>query len=351
MKAVVYTGPNSIQVADLPEPRIQEPTDAVVAVRRTAICRSDLHLLDGKTPGMREGSVIGHEFVGTITELGNRVARHHEDTRVLGSFLIACGECAPCVARRFNHCRNRRALGLGTLTGDLDGAQAEYVRVPNADVNLRTLSGGFAGLNDEEALFAGDVLATGFYAAALSGIVRDETVAVIGAGAIGLFCAAAARRYNPSAVYVLDTDPVRVSFAQEKFGLDAIDVSEMTSEAAIAGKTDGRGADVVIEAVGSLESFKSAMRCARDGGRVTIVGVFGTERYDFPMGRVWIRGLDLRFAGMANVQGHWEDALLAVAKGDLDPTAAITHRLPLERAEEGYELFRSRQATKVVLTP
>lgn len=350
MRAVVFTG-KGVKVDDVPEPTIQEAGDALVAVKKTAICASDLHVVHGKTPGMREGGVIGHEFVGQILELGKDVARHHEDTRVLGSFLIACGECTACVARRFNHCKNRRALGLGTLTGDLDGAQAEIVRVPNADINLRTLSGGLAGLSDEEALFGGDVLATGFYAAALAGIERDDTVAVIGAGPVGMFCAAAALRHGPKRVMILDSDPNRVKFATEKLGLDAVDVSSMDAQAAVAGQTNGEMADVAIEAVGSIEAFKSAMKCVRDGGRVAVVGVYGAERYELPMGMVWVRGLDLRFSGMANVQGHWDDALLAVAKGDLDPTAVITHRLSLDEAEKGYEMFESREATKVVLTP
>jgi threonine dehydrogenase-like Zn-dependent dehydrogenase len=265
--------------------------------------------------------------------------------------LIACGGCTACIARRFNHCKNRRALGLGTLTGDLDGAQAEVVRVPNADVNLRTLSGGLAGLSDEEALFGGDVLATGFYAAALAGIERDDTVVVIGAGPVGMFCAAAAKRHNPKRVMILDMDPNRVKFASEKLGLEAIDVSSTEAHEAVAAQTGGEMADVAIEAVGSIDAFKSTLRCVRDGGRVAVVGVYGAERYEMPMGMVWVRGLDLRFAGMANVQGHWDDALLAVAKGDLDPTAVITHRLSLDEAEKGYELFESRAATKVVLTP
>lgn len=350
MRAVVFTG-SGVKVDDVAEPTIQEPGDALVAVKKTAICASDLHLLNGKTPGMREGGVIGHEFVGTIVELGTAVSKHHEDTRVLGSFLIACGECSACSSRRFNHCKDRRALGLGALTGDLDGAQAEMVRVPIADVNLRTLSGGFAGLSDEEALFGGDVLATGFYAAARAGIERDETVVVVGAGPVGMFCAAAAKRLNPARVLILDKDPKRVKFARDKLGLEAIDVSKMDAQAAVAGATNGEMADVGIEAVGLIDAFKDTMKSVRDGGRVTVVGVYGTERYELPMGRVWIRGLDLRFSGMANVQDHWEDALLAVAKGDLDPTAVITHRMALDEAEKGYELFASREATKVVLTP
>jgi threonine dehydrogenase-like Zn-dependent dehydrogenase len=149
----------------------------------------------------------------------------------------------------------------------------------------------------------------------------------------------------------LDKDPKRVKFAADKLGLEAIDVSKMDAQAAVAGATNGAMADVGIEAVGLIDAFKDAMKCVRDGGRVTVVGVYGIERYELPMGRVWVRGLDLRFSGMANVQDHWDDALLAVAKGDLDPTAVITHRLTLDEAEKGYELFESRAATKVVLTP
>ena len=351
MKAVVFTGEGGVRVDEVAEPTIQDDRDALVQVRKSAICGSDLHLLDGKTPGMRPGGIIGHEFTGMVTELGERVVKHHEDTRVLGSFLIACGECPHCAARRFNFCANRRALGLGTLTGDLDGAQAQYVRIPNADLNLRSLSGGLAGLSDEEALFGGDILATGFYAAAISEIKRDDIVVVMGAGPVGLFCAAASLRYGPSKVLVLDQDPTRVAFAKETMGLEAIDVSSSEAQGEVAAATEGKMADVAMEVVGSVPALKSAMRCVRDGGRVAVVGVYGTERYELPMGVAWVRGIDLRFAGMANVHEHWEDALLSVAKGELDPTKAITHRLPIDEAEEGYELFKSRRAMKVVLTP
>lgn len=351
MKAVVFADGGSVRVDDVPRPVIQDDRDAIVAVRKTAICGSDLHLLDGKTPGMRPGGVIGHEFIGTVADLGDKVITHYEDTRVLGSFLIVCGECRHCVARRFNFCTNRRALGLGTLTGDLDGAQAEYVRVPNADVNLRSLSGGLSGLGDEEALFGGDILATGFYAAALSDIARDDVVVVIGAGPVGLFCAVAARKFNPSKILILDRDPARVAFARDQMGLEAIDVSATDPQAEVAGATEGRMADVALDAVGVVDAVKTGMKCVRDGGRVTVVGVYGTERYELPMGVAWVRGIDFRFAGMANVHAHWDDALLSVAKGQLDPTKAITHRMPLDDAVEGYELFKSRDAMKVVLTP
>ena len=344
MKAVVYAGPGAVRVEDVAEPSVQGPDDAIVRVSRTAICGSDLHLLHGKTVGMREGGVIGHEFVGTVTDGPEELVGR----RALGSFLIACGDCDFCSARRFNFCRNRRALGLGVMTGDLEGAQAELVRVPTASLNLKALPD---GMDDEHALFAGDILATGFYAAALSEITADDIVIVFGGGPVGLFSALAARRYSPERVLVLDQDPQRVEFAREVYELEALDVSTMAPEAVVAGATEGRMATVAIDAVGAVPAVKSAMKCVRDGGRIAVVGVYGAERYEIPMGVAWIRGIDLRFSGMANVQAQWDEALSAIAAGDVDPTKAITHRLPLDDAEEGYRLFESREAMKVVLQP
>ncbi|MDQ3957676.1 MAG: alcohol dehydrogenase catalytic domain-containing protein [Actinomycetota bacterium] len=339
MKAVVYTGPGTVSVEDVPQPRLREAGDAVVRVAQTAICGSDLHLLAGKTPGMTPGSVIGHEFTGTVVESND--ASVAEGTVVLGSFLIACGSCGPCTLERFNFCERRRALGLGTLAGDLDGAQAEYVRVPLAAVNLKPLAS-----NDEAALFAGDILATGFYAASLGEVRPGESVAVVGAGPVGLFCALAARTAGADVV-VVDTDPARAAFASDVYALDALAADDPAT--ALAGR--GAPADVTVEAVGAAPAFKTALKCTRDGGRVVVVGVYGAERYDLPMGMVWVRGLQIRFSGMANVQAHWDDALAAVARGSFDPTKMITHRLELDEAERGYELFAAREAMKVVLAP
>jgi threonine dehydrogenase-like Zn-dependent dehydrogenase len=350
MRAVVYAGPGQVLLDEVSEPKIEDRSDAIVAVASTAICGSDMHLLSGKTPGMKPGGVIGHEFVGTITQVGDAVSAYRVGQRVVGSFLIACGNCRECRARRFNHCNNRRALGLGPVAGDLAGAQAEYVRVPRADVNLHALDDFAASLSDEAALFAGDILATGFYAAALADPDPGETAAVVGAGPVGLCTALALGLRDRVSIMVLDSDPRRVAFARA-LGLDAVDVSAREAESAVAERTDGAMADVVIEAVGAPQAFKTAMRCARSGGRVAVVGVYGSERYELPMGMTWVRGLDLRFSGMANVQAHWDAALAAVARGALDPTRLITHRLALEDAQEGYELFASREAMKVVLTP
>ena len=345
MRAVVFAGEGRVRVDEVADPRLVERGDALVGVDLSSICGSDLHLLTGKTPGMTPGSVIGHEFVGRVTEVTEDTSVAVGD-RVIGSFLIACGSCGRCAAGRFNFCSNRRALGTGELTGNLDGAQAEYVRVPLADVNLMRIDD---SLSDERALFGGDILATGFYGADLTEASKGDIAVVVGAGPVGLFSALAVARRGARAI-VVDTNDKRADWAATNLGLEVVAGAEPPEEA-IANLTGGAKADVAIDAVGAIPALKTAMRCVREGGRVVVLGVYGAERMDLAMGRAWVGGLDLRFAGMANVQGHWADALDAVSAGEIDPTALITHRLSLDNAEEGYELFASQEAMKVVLTP
>lgn len=351
MRAILFEDIGKLRVGDYPEPTLLEPGDAVMKVTTAAICGSDLHLLHGRVPGLRADSPIGHEFVGTVTEVGSGVTRFEPGARVVGSFLIACGECRACAKRRFNFCLERRALGLGPFNGDLEGAQADYVLVPNADINLHVLSGPHEALTNEQALFAGDILTTGAYAARVADVAPGDVVAVIGAGPVGLFCALASKAAGADRVLILDVESDRIAFARDVMGLEALDVSEMDPQAAVNGATEGALADVAMDAVGALPAFKSTVKVVRDGGRVVVVGVYASERYELSMGMAWLRGLDIRFTGMANVQGHWDEVLNSVADGRIDPTPAITHRLSLDEAEEGYELFRTKEATKVVLTP
>jgi 2-desacetyl-2-hydroxyethyl bacteriochlorophyllide A dehydrogenase len=345
MRAVVFAGDGGVRVEDVPPPALTDGADALVEVKLASICGSDLHLLSGKTPGMRPGGIIGHEFVGEVIETGPRVEDVRSGQRVVGSFLIACGTCAHCRAQRFNFCERRRALGSGELTGDLDGAQAELVRVPVADVNLNVLDD---ALIDERALFGGDILTTGIYGAHLTQVGTQETAVVIGAGPVGLFTALALRRTNARTI-VVDTDAQRTRWANERLGLEVIASDEAPEE--VARLTGGALADAAVDAVGAIPALKTALRCVKEGGRVVVLGVYGAERMELAMGRAWVRGLDLRFAGMANIHAHWQDALNAVRTNEIDPTALITHRLNLDQAEEGYELFASREALKVVLTP
>ena len=345
MRAVVFAGEGRVRVEDVPPPLVIEDDDALVKVKLSAICGSDLHLLHGKTPGMRPGGTIGHEFVGEVIEMGSGVGDVRTGDRVVGSFLIACGSCAQCRSQRFNFCEQRRALGSGELTGDLDGAQAELVRVPVADVNLKVID---AALTDERALFVGDILTTGVYGAHLTQAGANQTAVVVGAGPVGLFTALALRRAGARTI-VVDTDEQRASWAHEQLGLEVVTGDEAPDD--VARLTGGSYADTSVDAVGAIPALKSAMRCVKEGGRVVVLGVYGAERMELAMGRAWIRGVDLQFAGMANIQGHWQDALNAVQANEIDPTALITHRLDLDQAEEGYELFESREAMKVVLTP
>ena len=345
MRAVVFAGEGRVRLDDVAEPKLVERGDALVAVDLSSICGSDLHLLTGKTPGLKPGSVIGHEFVGRVTDVAEGVNVAAGD-RVIGSFLIACGSCDRCAAGRFNFCSKRRALGTGELTGDLDGAQAEYVRVPVADVNLMRIDD---SLSDERALFGGDILTTGFYGADLTEAAKGDIAVVVGAGPVGLFSALAMARRGARTI-VVDTNAKRANWAADNLGLEVVAAANRPEEV-IANLTGGAKADVAIDAVGAVPALKTAMRCVREGGRVVVLGVYGAERMDLAMGRAWVSGLDLRFAGMANVQGHWSEALDAVNSGEIDPTALITHRLSLDDAEEGYELFASQEAMKVVLTP
>ena len=344
MRAVVCAGGGRVRVEDVARPSLVEDDDAIVAVRLAAICGSDLHLLHGKTPGLRTGGIIGHEFVGEVVDAGPDVDSIDRGARVLGSFLVACGSCERCRAGRFNFCAHRRALGLGELTGDLDGAQAEYVRVPHANVNLKPLAD---ALSEERALFAGDILTTGMYGAHLTGAKTGDLAVVAGAGPVGLFAALGLRRAGARTL-VIEVDERRAAWARAHLGLEVVtgDDPELT-----VAELGGGPADAAIDAVGAVPALKTAMRCVREGGRVVVLGVYGSERMELAMGRAWVSGIDLRFSGMANVQAHWDDAIAAVRSNEIDPTELITHRLPLEAAVEGYELFESHEAIKVLLTP
>jgi threonine dehydrogenase-like Zn-dependent dehydrogenase len=345
VKAVVFAGDEHVRVDDVPEPTLVDRTDAIIRVNLSSICGSDLHLLRGKTPGLKPGSVIGHEFVGRVTEVaeGSKVS---VGDRVVGSFLIACGTCDRCAAGHFNFCLRRRALGSGELTGNLDGAQAEFVRVPIADINLKLIDD---TLSDEHALFGGDILATGFYGAELAGAGHGDIAVVVGAGPVGLFTALALSRRGARTI-IVDLNAKRADWAAINLGLEAIG-GEDYPDGTVADVTEGAKADVAVDAVGAVPALKTAIHCVREGGRVVVLGVYGAERMDLAMGRAWVSGIDLRFAGMANVQGHWSEALDAVSAGEVDPTALITHRLSLVDAERGYELFASQEAIKVVISP
>jgi threonine dehydrogenase-like Zn-dependent dehydrogenase len=346
MRSVVFEGIGVVAVRELPDAVVQEPADAVVRVHVAAICGSDLHFLHGKAP-LEPGEAIGHEAVGVVESVGPLVERFAPGDRVVAAFDIACGRCWFCRNRQTQLCEEFRMLGAGIFGGGLGGAQAELVRVPFADTNLLAVPD---DLDDERALFLGDVLTTGYYGAALSAIREGEVVAVVGAGPVGFFCAQAARTHGAAEVIVLDREADRLALAA-KVGSIPVDVRERHPQMAVAERTAGRGADVVIEAVGHPDALQTAVDVARRGGAVTIVGMYTGESLEVPAGVWWTRALQIRFAGICPVHAWWEAAMGEVRAGRIDPVPIISHRLPLEEAPRGYELFDSHAASKVVLTP
>ncbi|HEV8648446.1 MAG TPA: alcohol dehydrogenase catalytic domain-containing protein [Actinomycetes bacterium] len=346
MRAVVFRDVGRVEVSEVPEPHLSEPTDAIVRVTRTAICGSDLHLLHGKAP-LEPGDTMGHEAVGLVEAVGSDVERFAVGDRVVAAFDIACGACWFCRKGQTQLCDTFEILGYGIFGGNLGGAQAELLRVPVADVNLLRVP---AGMDDEHALFVGDALTTGVYAAGIARIGSGDTVAVVGAGPVGFFCVQAARAAGAAEVLALDLEPSRLALA-ERVGAVAIDVSARNARTAVYEHTDGRGADVVLEAVGSLSALDRSLDVVRRGGTVVVVGVYASEILQAQVGVWWARALDIRFTGTTPIHAWWERAMAEVESGRIDPIPLISHRLPLDEAARGYELFDTRQATKVLLEP
>lgn len=346
MRAVVFDAVGKVRLAEVTDPSIEEPGDAIVRVTRTAICGSDLHFVHGKAP-IGPGDVLGHEAVGVVEAIGAGVTRFAVGDRVVVAFNIACGACWFCRRGETQLCDDFRNLGAGAFGGGLQGAQATHVRVPAADVNLLRIPG---AIDDERALFVGDVLTTGLYAASLAAIEPSDTVAVIGCGPVGFFCIQAACASGAREVFGIDLEPARLELASIA-GAVPVDARAQHPQTALADATDGRGADVVIEAVGSPSAFESAMGVVRRGGRAVIVGVYAGESVEVQLGVYWARALTLRFTGICPVHAWWEQAMAEVGAGRMDPTPLISHRMPLEDAVSGYDLFDRRAATKVVLIP
>lgn len=346
MRAVVFEGVGRVRVADVPDPVVEEPTDAVIRVTRTAICGSDLHFLRGKAP-FDPGCPIGHEAVGVIERVGPGVGRFAVGDRVVAAFDIACGHCWFCRRGEYSLCESFRMLGGGAFGGALAGAQAEFVRVPSADVNLLGVP---EAVEDERALFVGDVLTTGFHAASIAGVRSGDTLAVVGCGPLGYFCILSALALGAAQVFAIEREPERLSLA-ERAGATGVDPAKRHPQMALAEATEGRGADEAIEAVGSTEAFETAVDVARRGGTVVVVGTFAGETVQLQLGAYWARALTLRFTGLAPIHARWNAAMAQVEAGTIDPLPLVSHRLPLEEAPRGYELFERREATKVVLIP
>ncbi len=346
MRAAVFDGEGGVELRDVPDPELADPGDAIVRVRVAAICGSDLHFLHGKAP-LEPGDVTGHEAVGVVEAVGPDVGRFRPGDRVVTAFHIACGGCWFCRRGQTQLCERWRMLGAGLFGGDLPGTHAELVRVPLADVNLLAVPGDVA---DEEAVFVGDVLTTGYYGASISEIGAGDTVAVIGVGPVGFVVTQAALGLGAGRVLALDREPERLGLVA-RAGAEPVDITARNAKTAVDEATEGRGADVAIDAVGHPDAFEAAVDVVRRGGRVTVVGMYAGERIDLPIGVWWARAIDLRFAGICPVHAWWERSMAELRAGRLDPSPLVSHGLPLERAPEGFALFEARRATKVLLRP
>lgn len=347
MRAVVYAGQGAVEVRDVPEPVIAAPDDVIVRVAASAICGSDLHILAGRIPGMVPGGILGHEFVGEIIAVGSGVERWRIGDRVLASFTIPCGACWYCHRQEFSRCEDQWVFGYGSLFGDVSGSQAEAVRVPRADRCLRAVP---SALTTEQSLLVGDVVSSAVEAATRAALGTGDTVAVIGCGPVGLMTVQVLASAHPGRVFALDSNPGRLQ-RSEAFGATPVDVTAVHAPSFIQDHTDGRGADVVVECVGRASALLTALDAVRPGGRVVVVGVHTDQELALPLNLTFIRGIDLMFCGTANVVEHWDRAVDLIEAGAIDPTAVISHRLPLDSAAQGYAAFGRGDALKVVLTP
>jgi 2-desacetyl-2-hydroxyethyl bacteriochlorophyllide A dehydrogenase len=344
MRAVTFRAPGEVLVADVPEPELIDPGDAIVRIEASGVCGSDLHIYHGRVR-IEPGFTIGHEYVGTVVAAGEGVRGVSVGDRVLGCFQTACGECFFCRRGWFHKCEESRTFGHGEALGALAGTQAELALIPAADLILRRIP---AGMSDEVALFAGDVMGTGYHAAAESGLRPGDVVAVLGLGPVGLCAVHAARAMGAARVIAIDSVPARLAVA-ESFGAEPVHLLEGDPRAAVRAATAGRGVDVCIEAVGDPSALELALRLTRKCGHIQAVGVYA-ERCEVHMGLFWIKALELR-GGHANVIGHLDSVLALMTAGLLDPSSLVTHHMSLEEAPEAYRLYDRREALKIILRP
>ncbi|GAA2596161.1 zinc-dependent alcohol dehydrogenase [Dactylosporangium fulvum] len=389
MKANTWAGRNRVEVLEVPDPMLLNRRDAIVRVTSTAICGSDLHLVDGYVPTMQKGDVLGHEFMGEVVEVGPGVdpGRLRIGDRVVVPFTIACGNCAACVAQRYSCCENSNPnvgmaektfghpvagmFGYSHLTGGYAGGQAEYVRVPFADVGPLRIE---SDLSDEQVLFLSDILPTGYMGAEMCEIRQGDVVAVWGAGPVGQFAMDSARLLGAAMVIAIDQEPYRLAMAQEA-GHVPVNFAEVDVPARLADLTSGRGPDKCIEAVGPAASrcaarvatdhgveavthagverphaLNQAITCCRSGGVVAALGLFGGSVDKFPAGAWMNRSLVLR-TGQCHVQRYMRPLLARIERGEFDPARIVTHVMPLDQAPYGFELFKYKKddCEKVVL--
>ncbi len=344
MRAVTFQAPGEVRLEEKPDPEIIATDEAVVRVEASGICGSDLHIYHGRVP-VEPGFTIGHEFVGTVLAIGPAVERVAVGDRVLGCFHVACATCTACLRGDYHRCERGRTFGHGSKLGDLQGAQAEQLLVPRANLTLRRVPD---GMSDDVALFAGDVMGTGYHAVAHAGVQAGDSVAVLGLGPVGLCAVQAALAAGAARVFAIDSVEQRLGMATQ-FGAVAIHLTEEDPKRAVRTATDGRGVDVVVDAVGDPAPLAMAISLARDAGTVSGIGAYA-GRGEVPLGLAWLKGLTLRL-GLANVIAHVDRVLGLIEAGRLDPSPLVTHHMKLEEAADAYAIYDRREALKIVLTP
>jgi 2-desacetyl-2-hydroxyethyl bacteriochlorophyllide A dehydrogenase len=344
MRAVTFQAPGEVLVEEVPEPEILDPADAIVKIEASGICGSDLHIYHGRVQ-IEPGFTIGHEYVGTVLATGEDVRELSVGDRVLGCFQTACGRCFFCRRGWFHKCDFSRTFGHGATLGSLQGTQAEQALVPNADLVLRKVPD---GMSEDVALFAGDVMGTGYHAVVDSHLRPGDTAAVLGLGPVGLCAVQAARAVGAAHVIAVDSVPDRLRMA-ESFGATAVHLSDGDPRGEAREATGGRGVDVCIDAVGDPRALDLALKLTRKCGTVQTIGVYA-ERAEVHMGLLWIKSLRLR-SGHANVIGHLDSVLAMMSAGLLDPAPLVSNHMPLDEAPEAYRLYDRREALKIVLRP
>jgi threonine dehydrogenase-like Zn-dependent dehydrogenase len=344
MKAVTFQKPGNVRVEDKPEPQIENPDEAIIRVDATGICGSDLHIYHGRVQ-IEPGFTIGHEFVGTVLSAGDQVTRVAAGDRVCGCFHTACGTCFFCMRAEYHECVAKRTFGHGATLGSLQGTQAEQALVPHADLTLRKVP---EEVSDDAALFAGDVMGTGYHAVAAGGVGPGDSLAVLGLGPVGLCAVQAAVAAGAAPVLAIDTVDDRLGVARQ-FGATPVHLTEESPRDVTRALTEGRGVDLAVDAVGNPDALELAIRLARNAGTVVAIGVYA-ERCQVHMGLVWLKGLTLK-AGPANVIGHVDRVLGMLSAGLLDPAALVTHHMALDEAPAAYGVYDRREALKIVLTP
>jgi threonine dehydrogenase-like Zn-dependent dehydrogenase len=389
MRATCWEGKKKVKVQEVPDPKILNSRDAIVRITSTAICGSDLHLFNGFVPTMEKGDILGHEFMGEVVEIGPGIKNHLKiGDRVVVPFPISCGSCFSCQRGMFSVCENTNPnswlaekmfghatagiFGYSHLTGGYAGGQAEFARVPFADVGPLKVPD---GMTDEQVLFLSDILPTGYMGAEMCDIQGGDVIAVWGAGPVGQFAIASAKLLGAERVIAIDRFDYRLRMAREKAGADdTINYEDVNVLEALKEMTGGRGPDSCIDAVGMeahgptamyaydrakqalmLESdrplvLREAIMACRSGGTISVIGVYGGLIDKFPMGAVMNRSLTIK-TGQCHVHRYMKPLLERIQRGEIDPSFVITHTLPLHEAARGYDMFVNKQdnCEKVVL--